>query len=60
MAEGDDIFDSYLAAEDAMRDGLYMYKTFTDYGGLFEDFGTEDNDFNQSFHYNLPALPVSI
>ncbi len=36
----------YIIAENAIRDILYMYYVCVDYNGLFDDFGTEDGDFD--------------
>ena len=48
-------FELRLQAEDAVKDILYMYKTCTEYFGLFDDFGWEDGKFDPFFYVDCPA-----
>lgn len=40
--------DKYEVAINAIKDILYMYKVLSDYSGLYDDFGTEDGQFEPS------------
>jgi len=39
-------FETFLRAERAIKDILFMYYTCVDYSGLFDDFGTEWGEFD--------------
>ncbi|WP_444930361.1 hypothetical protein ACJJIF_00795 [Microbulbifer sp. SSSA002] len=39
-------FEAFLRTESAIKDILYMYYTCVDYSGLFDDFGTEWEEFD--------------
>lgn len=46
MKDSNSDFERYLAIETALREILFMYKSFAENGGLEADFATEDGQFN--------------
>ncbi len=48
----------YSIAVNAIRDILYMYYVCLDYNGLFDDFGTEDGDFDPFYFIDCSAEEV--
>jgi hypothetical protein len=56
----DEDFDRFLSAEEALRDVLFMYKTLTNYGGLYDDFFTEDGQFDPFIFIDCSCEKFSI